>query len=159
MKRSWLMALMLICLFLAGCRTAADTTRPPEIVYGEQVCEECGMIISEPRYAAAYYTRDGNARSFDDIGGMCSFHLEHQEGVASFWVHDFDTEAWLAADQATYVLSEALHTPMAFGVVAFADRDRAEILAAESGGQLMSFEAVLQHFANTGHAHDHQDEH
>ena len=61
-------------LALAGCGGAADTTQPPEILYGQDVCDECDMIISEEKYAAAYWTEEGEARRFDDVGEMLVFH-------------------------------------------------------------------------------------
>ena len=104
------------------------------------------MIITEPRFAAAYYTENGTARIFDDIGGMCAYHLENRENVASFWVHDYETEAWINAEDAHFVQNSELYTPMAFGVVAFSDVDRAQILAEETGGGLLSFEELLDHY-------------
>ena len=115
------------------------------------------MIISEPRFAAAYTTVDGQARRFDDIGGMCAHHLETQEEVTSFWVHDYQTEEWLRAEEAFFVLGEEIYTPMAFGVVAFAERSAADSFAAEMDGLVMSFEHLLNHFSMGDADHLHND--
>lgn len=147
----------LILTFLVACRSPVDLSEPPEIRYGEDTCTECGMIISEPRFAAAYYTVDGDARRFDDIGGMASYHAENQEDVAQFWVHDYDTEEWIIADQAFFVMSDQIHTPMDFGVVAISGQSRAQELASEFNTMVMTFEAVMESFKDGTTSHGHSD--
>ncbi len=129
---------------LAACGGGPDFEEPPEIRYGEDVCDRCLMIINEARYAAAYVTADGEARRFDDIGGMVASIDEAAEDVAVFWVHDYDTEEWLKADEAFYVESDDLVTPMGFGIVAFADRSRAEEWAAEQAGIFRSYSELFE---------------
>ena len=129
---------------LAACGGGPDLDEPPDIRYGEDVCDRCLMIINEARYAAAYVKPDGEARRFDDIGGMVAYLDEVAEDVAVFWVHDYDTEEWLKADEAFYVESDDLVTPMGFGIVAFADRSRAEEWAAEQAGILRSYSEMFE---------------
>ena len=61
-----------IALMLAGlvARARPSEPRPPDIAYGKDPCANCGMLINDPRFAAAYVTRNGQARLFDDIGCM-----------------------------------------------------------------------------------------
>jgi copper chaperone NosL len=156
MKRPHLQPSLVLLLFglalllLVACGSETDFDRPPDIVYGEDVCERCSMIINEARYAAAYVTEDGQAHLFDDIGGMVAHDAAVAGDVAVFWVHDFETEEWLRAEEAHYVKSD-LMTPMGFGVIAFDGRDRAESWAAEQGGMVMTFDELL----NTDQARDH----
>ena len=128
---------------LSACGSGPDLDEPPDIRYGEDICERCAMIINEARFAAAYVTPDGTARRFDDIGGMVAYIDELPEEVAVFWVHDFDTEEWLKAENAHYVESEELITPMGFGIVAFSDKVRAEQWASEQAGILRSYSEVF----------------
>jgi copper chaperone NosL len=111
---------------------------PPDIRYGEDSCDRCLMIINEARFAAAYVTEAGQTRRFDDIGGMVAYTDEISEDGAVFWVHDFDTEEWLKAEEAFYVESQQ-QTPMGFGIIAFADQQRAEQWAMENDGVILSF--------------------
>jgi copper chaperone NosL len=131
-------------VLLAACGSGPNLDEPPGIRYGEDVCERCLMIINEARYAAAYVTADDEPRLFDDIGGMLAHHNETAEDVAVFWVHDYDTEEWLKAEKATYVESKGLPTPMGFGIVAFASRDRAAEWAGEQAGVVHTFAELLQ---------------
>ena len=149
--------LLVAFILLAACGSQVDPSQPPEIYYGEDVCSECGMIISDPRFAAAYYTTDGDSKHFDDIGGMAVHHAEHQEQIAQFWVHDFDTEQWLKADQAYFVMSDQIHTPMDFGIAAFSDEVRAMEFASSNNAMVMSFEAILDSFADGSTSHEHSD--
>ena len=142
-----LIILASLVLFGAGCSQGIDFDIPPEIRYGEDVCDACSMIISEPRFAAAYYTDPGDVRRFDDIGDMCRYHIQNREPVARFWVHDYDTEAWLLAKDAAFVMSDGLYTPMASGVVAFSNLERARTFADESKGLLMSFDELMDVYA------------
>ena len=156
-KKIILFLFLLVLLLLAACQSQIDLSQPPEIRFGEEVCTECGMIISEPRYAAAYYTTQGDARRFDDIGGMFTYQAEHQEDVAQSWVHDFDTEELVKADQAFYVISDQLHTPMGFGVIAFSEQDRAQRLASKSNTLVMSFDESLMSYMEFSADHEHSE--
>ena len=149
-----------IVLLLAGwlissCSSAPDFSQPPEIHYGEDACERCYMIINEARYAAAYMTSDGESRLFDDIGGMLAHYEDTAEDVAVFWVHDFETEAWLKADQAYFVESDHL-TPMGYGIVAFVDESRAKSWAADQEALVVSFSTLLSEAATVDQTEAHQ---
>jgi nitrous oxide reductase accessory protein NosL len=74
------------------------------------------------------------------------------EDVVVFWVHDFDSEEWLKADQARYVKGDHI-TPMGFGIIAFADHERAKAWAAEEGGMVMTFDELLGEGASDDHDH------
>ena len=52
--RNILTITILLVLFLAACTARASQPTPPKIHYGEDICTDCGMIISEPRFASAY---------------------------------------------------------------------------------------------------------
>lgn len=156
MKKLTLLSLI-IFIALVACQPAVDLSQPPEILFGEDICDECNMIISEPRFAAAYFTFDGTARRFDDIGGMFIFHAEHDEDVAQFWVHDYKLEKWLAAVNAFYVVSDNLQTPMGHGVVAFEIEDQAQSFAAEVDGMVMAFSMLRDSYQNGDSSPEHTE--
>lgn len=144
MKR---LTVFFILLFVTGCTAAnAGEPVPPAIHYGESVCEFCGMIISEARYAAGYISADGTEHVFDDIGDMIKAHRQQQEKVSAFFVHDYNDERWIRAEPAFYVLSPHLNTPMGSGLAAVAAEADAGTLAAKVNGQVLSFEDVLGYF-------------
>lgn len=140
-----LYALVVLGVVLSGCQSHPDLDTPPDIRYGEDTCDQCRMIISEARYAAAYVTQQGTTRRFDDIGDLLAFHAVHAEEVAVFWVHDHDTQVWLKADHAFFVVSSTLQTPMGHGIVALRDKTRAEELAASRHGRVLTFAELRRH--------------
>jgi copper chaperone NosL len=142
-KGIWI-GLGLLVLLLAACGSGVNTDQPPEILYGQDVCHRCNMIINEERFAAAYWTAEGEARRFDDIGGMLAYVLESPEEVASYWVHDANTVEWLRADDAFFLLDPALQTPMGFSIAAYADKATAGTMAGDSAGvMVMDFKTLL----------------
>jgi copper chaperone NosL len=140
MERIIMLAVMLI--LVTACQTTPDFERPPEIRYGEDICERCGMIISEPRFAAAYVTRQGTGKIFDDIGDLLIHSDESGDDVAVYWVHDFENERWVKATEAYFVASQDLTTPMGHGIVAFSDFERASAWAAKNSTRTLRFGEV-----------------
>lgn len=139
-------ALLALAVSAAACGRAADAPAPPEIVYGEDVCDACGMIISDARFAAATIVEvDGvsEARRFDDIGDMLAYHAAHPEFTVRRWyVHDHASLAWIDALAAHYVRAAAIHSPMGHGLAAFADPDAAAAFAGTVGGTVAAFDAL-----------------
>ena len=154
--------LVTLLLLVTGCAAGASIDEPPEIIYGEDECDRCRMIISDERYAAAYMTEDGEVRHFDDIGGMFLHQVETGEEVHLFWVHDVESKVWVKADEAYFVKSHTLETPMGFGLAARNSEEEAQALAAEVDGKVVSFswlmdEAVAGNLMPAhakGHNHD-----
>jgi len=144
--RAWtilgLAGLWTAALGLVTCGTPSPD-QPPKIRYGEDMCDECKMLISEARFAAAYVTESGAIRRFDDLGGMFAYRQKHPEPVARYWVHDYKTAMWIRADRATFVQSPEIQTPMGYGVVALASRAEAESLAQAKGGKILSLQDLL----------------
>ncbi len=110
-----------------GCGSGAvDLDAMPEIQYGGERCAYCTMSIDDARFAAAWRTPAGQERHYDDIG--CMVNGYRRGGPASdtrFWVHDYRSQSWLLAGAATYLVSPAIKTPMAYGVAAFASASEA----------------------------------
>ncbi len=131
-------------LLLGGCASQEDPNTPPAIRYGEDVCTSCGMIISDQSHAAAYRTASGEVRLFDDVGEMVLYHRAHREAVVAFFVHDYQSQAWLRAEKAYYVASQNLRTPMGLGIVALTSETDARSLADRLGGQVLTFGELLE---------------
>jgi copper chaperone NosL len=131
-----LTALILSAVVVLGCSAAVDISATPEIAYGEVICEQCGMIVSEESQAAAYRLPDGTLRIFDDLGDMVLYHRINGEDVHIFWVHDFQTGEWMHAPDAFYVATDDLVTPMGHGIAAFTFEAGAEHLAEEHGAPI-----------------------
>lgn len=131
--------LLACCLALAACGDE-PTLDPPEVRWGQDVCSECGMILSDDRYAAAVVAiQDGERREYlyDDLGEMLT-HPPEAKGTVKQWARDNQTRQWIDASTAHYVRSRRLHTPMGYGVVAFTNLRDAEALRDETLGELLT---------------------
>jgi copper chaperone NosL len=119
---------------------------PPAIVYGEDVCAQCGMIISDARFASAMWVqgdRGPESLIFDDIGDLLAYE-EANPGlqVLARYVHDYDTEEWIRADSAVYVSSRDIQSPMGHGLAAFYDAESAALHVATADGKALTFDEL-----------------
>lgn len=124
----------------SGCGSApADA--PPKLRLGDSACSECGMIVSDERYATATIVmgeRGPEPRLFDDFNCQVNYETHGPAlNVIARWVHDHDSRAWLPANSAHYVHSSNLQTPMASGIAAFASEEAAKRFAEELQGEVI----------------------
>ena len=129
----------------AGCSKPAPAG-PPTVHYGRDACAECGMIISDERFAAATVaTVNGERREllFDDPGEQLQYQRAHPEAkVTAAYVHDFSTKRWTDAATARYLKSDGIDTPMGTGFVAFATEGDALAARTRHGGQVLTATAA-----------------
>ncbi len=137
-------AMTIVAIASAGCGGAqSGEPQPPEIAFGRDMCEQCGMVISEARFASATVLKDGTTRKFDDIGDMMMYHMDRpDQQVAAYFVHDYNTEAWIRAEPAFYVHSDGIKSPMGHGLAAFAVKADAEAYATKAGGRVLNFDEM-----------------
>ncbi len=96
----------------------------PKVLYGQDPCAECYMIINEKRFAAAIKTREGETFRFDDVGCLVNFMNKNELKDYRVWVAGFASEQWLPAEKADFILNKNITTPMGFGILAFADESQ-----------------------------------
>ena len=137
---------------LAGCARRTTVLSPPKIHYGYDPCAWCGMIISDPHFAAAAaYTRNGSPHDacFDDIGCMFAWqHAHRKTRVAAAWVKSCATKKWINAQTAWFVESTAILSPMGYGIAAGATPSQAQLAlpqAARPESNAMTYSAI-RHF-------------
>lgn len=143
LKLALFLVLIIGALATVACHGDVDLESTPDIAYGEVICEQCGMIVSEEAHAAAYRLTDGGLRIFDDLGDMVLYHRLNDEPVYIFWVHDYQTGEWMHAPDAFYVATDDLNTPMGHGIAAFTYEAGAEHLAAEHGAPMYRWDDLL----------------
>ena len=130
-------------IVLAQCqRRAAE----PVAIEANDMCSFCRMSISEKRYAAELIDEEGEVFKFDDIGCMANFIKQKRNNAAveATFVMDFDRREWLKAENAFYVRSSELTTPMNGGIVAFKDQPSAEAAMAKYQGTKLEFSEVTK---------------
>ena len=129
--------------FLAAPIVIACSSGPPTPVdiAPDDMCQRCKMVISEKRLAAEFLDQERSVYKFDDIS--CMVHVlknrSDKSPVTAVFVTDFDSGVWLRADEASFVWSAQLKTPMGGGAAAFKDYSRAEAAAAGYQGRVMRY--------------------
>jgi copper chaperone NosL len=134
--RTLIVAAAAAAVLMTACGVKADG--PPDIAVDRTPCAHCGMLISEPVYAAAYRTPQSEPLVFDDIG--CLLKAATREPRATelrFWFHDAATAVWIDGTDAVFVSSRALRTPMGGGLVAYRDLAAARKAAARQEGSVV----------------------
>jgi copper chaperone NosL len=134
---------------LASCG-GGGVIEPPAILYGRDECEECRMIISDERYAAALVIAENGAFRgipFDDIGCLLAYERGHAEAsIAARYVRDAAGTTWLDAASGSFLHSPSLETPMAFGVAALATPDVAAQWRQKHGGEILDITELYRRF-------------
>lgn len=132
-----------ISLLLVGCRT---NTIVPVALAPEDMCSYCRMAISEKQYAAEVIDSDGQAFKFDDIGCMVNFveNKKNKAPVAAYFVMDFDRREWIKGEEAHYVRTSEVTTPMNSGIIAFRTQSQAQQAVDKYQGKLLSWKDIVR---------------
>lgn len=149
----YLIYCLLLVVVLAACAPVSNEPQPPEIIIGQTLCDSCGMIISDAKFAAATIMLNGETRKFDDLTEMVKYHMmDHPEAQVKVWfVHDYYSKEWIRGEKAFFVLSPKLKTPMGGGAAAFQDQAAAKKLAAELDGKLYNLDELRIELHRTLH--------
>ncbi len=115
----------------------------PEEIEPHDVCYLCKMAISQLEFASEIVTPSGEVYKFDDIGCMIEFTnaKELPEGSVMF-VRDFYTKEWVKIEDALFVKSEKIQTPMNYFVVSFKTRESLERFMKEYGGEEFPYDQL-----------------
>ena len=103
------------CLLLNGC-----SNEPVEINWGTDQCAHCGMIIADKHFAAQFISSKGKPYLFDAIECLAAWQRQENSAVkGSAFVKQYTTETWIAAEQAVFVQSAEMRSPMGLNAGAF----------------------------------------
>ena len=117
----------------------------PVEIEPSDMCRYCKMAISEKRFAAEYLDQQSETFKFDDLGCMRNYVQGRPAGqdIKAWFVVDFESKQWLDGRQASYVHSTQFKTPMSGGIVVLKEKARAEHLASQFQGSVMTFVEVF----------------
>ena len=138
---SILMLIIVSAAVLMGCEP-----KPQPINYGSDECAYCRMMITDAEFGSQIVNKQGRSYKFDSVECMAAYDLtEESENFHSKWVPNFlNREEWLMAENAEYLHSETLRSPMGLFLSAYKDRDSAEEMKEEYGGDIVDYETVKQ---------------
>lgn len=103
-----------VVLFSAAWQLEALPTGVREVVWDSQVCSECGMAVSDRRFAAQLQTTDGEICDFDDPGCLFRFLIDRKLTLHAAYFRDMQGEGWLPHTAVAFARTE--QSPMAYGL-------------------------------------------
>ncbi len=131
------LALSVLLILLMSCSDKPESG-PANIYYGEDICERCKMIVSEKDFASQYQLSSGQSVKFDDLG--CMIHYADEEdnlNISSVYVMDYSSKEWIDGQDAYYIWSQNITTPMGHGILALKDSKKAKELAEKENGKYL----------------------
>jgi copper chaperone NosL len=111
------LSIIIVFVLFVSC-----SKEPQAIIYNEDNCSYCKMIISDQRYGAEVITTKGKNYKFDSIECMAAFVQSDENTVEihSLWVIDFNNPGiFVDAEKAFYLHSELLKSPMGLNFSSF----------------------------------------
>jgi copper chaperone NosL len=117
MRKAVSIAATAVLLVIVSC---SGSIKPVDIEKGD-MCSFCRMAISEKKFAAQIITDEETALKFDDIGCLLRYRAAggEQPKAAAVYVADSRSGGWLKAEDAFFVRSGSVKTPMGSGIIAF----------------------------------------
>lgn len=141
---SLLAPVMVVLVMLTACEPG-----PREVRTGSDSCSYCSMIISEPEFASQVVTQQGRSYLYDSIECLAADRLTQGDDideVHAIWVTDFaGNEEWVQVEDAHFLQSDSLNSPMSLSLSAWSSRERAERGRQQFGGRLMQWREVLEY--------------
>lgn len=124
---------------------------PEPIRYGQDECANCKMTLTDKRYGAEIVSKKGKVFKYDDLDCLVAA-LDAQvvptDQVAHIVAVDFNkTNAFVDVNQAFFLQSEALKSPMRSDIAVFATgAERAAVQQQIGGGQTPDWAAIREQF-------------
>ncbi len=137
-RNSMLLSLIVV-LSMHSCITGPET-----IDYGSDACHYCQMTIVEKIYGAEMITDKGKVFKFDAAECLIFFRneLDGTEGYQLLTNHFETPGAFIPVEEATFLISENLPSPMGAFLTAFKTEAKAMEVKNDKGGELYNWEEV-----------------
>jgi copper chaperone NosL len=99
------------------------SSEPEPLRYGTDACHTCKMTLMDKKFGAELVTAKGKVYKFDDVNCMVNFinsgYLEDETLVHKLIVDYSQPEKLIPAEQAFYLKSDQIRSPMASQIAAF----------------------------------------
>lgn len=145
MKKLLYTTFTIVLCALFSCEPA-----PEPINYGSDACAFCKMTIVDQQHAAQYVTKKGKQFKFDAIECMLNDISEKGiDKIGILLVADYENPGSMAsADQASYLISKEIKSPMGAYLSAFSSQTTARQTLEQSGGKLYNWAEMLQKYGD-----------
>tara|TARA_R110002051_G_scaffold91205_3_gene160263 strand:- start:32449 stop:32889 length:441 start_codon:yes stop_codon:yes gene_type:complete len=143
-SRNYSLAFLLL-LVLSACNSGS---RP--IDYGNDGCRYCKMTIVDKIHGAQLVTAKGKVFNFDATECMVNYIKDDKElQIGNVLTNFYETPtAFITTEEATFLISENLPSPMGANLTAFQNKSTAEEMKTNKGGELYDWEALKMYLRN-----------
>jgi len=129
---------------LAALACTRGPPAPAQLDTRNDACASCRMLVSDPRTAAQLVAPGEDPLFFDDVGCLARYLAEHPARPGAMaYVADHRTRAWVPAPGASYLLQEAVATPMGSHILAYRDGASRDADPSARGGRPLRAEDVF----------------
>lgn len=141
MKRTWMLAAMMILTLAVGALAAERNVPAPS---EKDKCAVCGMFVAKyPNWACVIHFRDGSSAWFDGPKDMFTYYLDigkfkpgmNRSNVIDMLVKDYYTMAFIDGEKAFYVIGSDVTGPMGSELIPFFKRTDAGAFLKEHKGK------------------------
>lgn len=118
---------------------------PDPIKLNSDNCDNCGMTISNPKFAAVLFTTKGRTYKFDDISCLLDYKNDNKEKAigAGLYVSNFlNDNKLLPVEIAVYIKGDNVKSPMGGNIAAFNDRESANTYAVDLSAEFTDWNAI-----------------
>ena len=142
MRFSW-MVLVLIGLTYISCEIKSQP-----ISYGKDVCKYCSMIIVDKQHGSEVVTEKGKVFKFDSIECLLNFSngADQSEVAMKLGNHYGEPGELIMLEEASFLISEGLPSPMGAFLTAFESEAMAEEAKKKFGGKIYNWDELLEHW-------------
>ncbi|SFN75189.1 copper chaperone NosL [Bizionia echini] len=136
-----------ILILLLGFASTSCTVKSDPINYGQDACHYCKMTIVDKVHAAEIVTQKAKVYKFDASECMVNFMDEFNKADIQLYLtnHYNEPETLIDATQATFLISKNIPSPMGAFLTAFKNKQEAETVQSEQGGDIYTWDALLRH--------------
>lgn len=119
-KLGWAVAAVALAALVVALVMRAQA--PPQgvrpVVWDKEICGECAMAVSDPRFAAQLQRADGVVLNFDDPGCLLRHLDDHDPEIHAIYFHAVEGDEWFDADHVGF--APETRSPMGYGLGAVA---------------------------------------
>jgi nitrous oxide reductase accessory protein NosL len=137
MKNIKVIFTLFLCLFFSQLK-AQNTNH----------CAECNMVIRDNSHKARA-EKNGEILNFDSAECLINYLKSYnQNEFSTIEVSDYNTQSFIDAKTAFFLISKSIPSPMGANLTAFSKQEKIKSIINEKGGQLYSWEEIVAKFNN-----------
>lgn len=121
-------------LSLSACNPS-----PKPLQMGKDLCEHCKMTLTDARFGGEIITKKGKVFVFDDVVCLKAYKqnsIKDSNDIKEIvFINFLNKDQFISADEAFFLKSEALKSPMGSNIAAFENTKQIEKVSADFAGE------------------------